>query len=401
MRLFSLAVQNLKRKPFRTLSLALAVAIASGAVFSTAAVMWGVERSLDRGFSRFGADLLVVPQGTLVGMRTALLTGEPSTFYMDGAIAERVRALSGVAKASPQVFLTTAEGDHCIIGDAFLVGFDPQSDFTVLPWLRERMERDMRPYDVIVGGRSEYDIGQTVYFYGEYFTVYGRLERTGMGLYDNAVFMRIDKAYDLAEASKRFTDAPPLAFDESQISALLVQIRPTANVDAVQFAIAQHPGARIITAGNVVTSVRQNLVALFSGTVFLTAVFIAGNVLMLSAIFSTIVNERKRELGLLRAIGARRRTLFGLVLSEAALLTTAGGVLGVAVGALVLRVYERTIVFHLESMSIPFLWPAVLEIAVMAGIGIVLALLVGLTGAAWPARTASVMEPYDAIRAGE
>ena len=95
MTLIELAIQNLLRKPFRTYALALAVAIAGGAVFATATVMWGVERSLDRGFSKFGADLLVVPKGALVGMKTALLTGEPSTFYMDLSLADRLRTLKG------------------------------------------------------------------------------------------------------------------------------------------------------------------------------------------------------------------------------------------------------------------------------------------------------------------
>jgi putative ABC transport system permease protein len=401
MTLVGLAIQNLLRKPFRTYALALAVAIAGGAVFSTATVMWGVERSLDVGFSKFGADLLVVPKGALVGMKTALLTGEPSTFYMPASLAERLREVNGVKRVTPQLFLTTAEGAHCIIGNAFLVGFDPSNDFTVLPWLTQKLPRTLKYTDVIVGANNPYQLGDSVYFYGQYFTVYGKLDRTGIGLYDNAIFMDLKKAYELAESAKRFSDVVPMGFTQDQVSALLVQLERTAQANLVRFAISRNAEIKVISAGNIVTSVRQNLAALFVGTLFLSVVLIIANILMISAIFSTLINERRRELGLLRAIGAKKRTVFQLVLYESCLLTALGGILGVVLGAILMRVYRHTIGFHLESLNIPFLWPAWSDITLLAGSTVTLSLIVGVLGAFYPALMASRADPYDAIRAGE
>jgi putative ABC transport system permease protein len=65
---------------FRTVMLAAAVAVAGGAIFATTVILRGIDQSLTRGLNKFGADLLVVPQNALVNMKTALLTGEPSTF---------------------------------------------------------------------------------------------------------------------------------------------------------------------------------------------------------------------------------------------------------------------------------------------------------------------------------
>ena len=399
--LFGLVTQNLRRKPFRTYALALAVAIASGAVFATATVMWGVERSLDVGMAKFGADLLVVPKGALVGMKTALLTGEPSTFYMNETVAERVRSVKGVEQVAPQLFLTTAEGSHCIIGNAFLVGFDPANDFTVTPWLNQRLERAMQPTDAVVGANNPYQLGESVYFYGQYFTVYGKLDRTGIGLYDNAIFIPIDMAYQLADNASKFGDVAPLGFGRGQVSALLVRLSDTAQANLVRFAISKDPEIKVVSAGNIVTSVRQNLAALFTGTLFLSGVLIVANVLMISAIFSTLINERRRELGLLRAIGARKRDVFQLVMAESCLLTGFGGVLGVFFGAVLMRVFRRTIGFHLESLSIPFIWPELGQIVVLGVACALLSLLVGMLGAGYPALIASRAEPYDAIRAGE
>lgn len=399
--MLGLALRNLQRKPFRTYSLALAVAIAIGAVFATAVILWGVERSLAQGFSKFGADALVVPKGAVVNIKSALLTGEPSTFYMRGEYASQIRALAGVAKVTPQLFLTTAAGAHCIVGNAFLVGFDPRTDFTVMPWLYRKQPRDFAAGDVVVGANNAYDVGDTVYFYGETFNVYGKLDRTGIGLYDNAIFLHIDKAYDLIDSSRRFADVPAMGFDRGDVSALLVQVGGAAKANLIRFAIARNPDVRVVTAGNIVTSVRQNLAALFTGTIALTAVLILGNVLMISAIFSTIVNERKKELGLLRAIGARRLAIFNLMLSESVMLTTIGGIVGLGLGVILLRLFARSIGFHLESLNIPFLWPPLPHIGLLAAGSVLFALLVGALGALYPAVAGSRIEPYDAIRAGE
>lgn len=401
MTLLRLALENLRRKPFRTYALAVAVAIAAGAVFATSTVMWGVERSLHRGFSKFGADLLVVPHNALVNMKAALLTGEPSTFYMGQSVMREVQAVAGIDKVTPQIFLTTADGAHCSIGNAFLVGYDPATDFTVEPWLTERPDRPMRADEVVIGGNNPYEPGQLLYFYGQQLSIYGKLERTGIGLYDNAIFLHQETAYRLAEVSRRMTDVAPLGFHQGEVSALLVRVGDTAKANLVRFAIAKNPNVKVIAAGNVVTSVRQNLAALFGGTVVLSAVLVIGNALMIGAIFTGIVNERRRELGLLRAVGARRRAVFGLMVTEAALLTAGGGLAGVAFGALLMRLFHRTMGFHLESLNIPFLWPSPLGMLGLAAGCVLLSLLIGLLGAAYPAAAGSRIEPYDAIRQGE
>jgi putative ABC transport system permease protein len=351
--------------------------------------------------NKFGADLLIVPHNALVNMKTALLTGEPSTFYMRDNIMADIQAIGGVTKISPQLFLSTADGTHCIIGNAFLVGIDPKTDFTVLPWLTRKLDRAFDAKDAIVGGNGNYDLGDIVFFYGQYFTVYAKLDRTGIGLYDNAIFINIERAYDLADASKKYQDVAPLGFSRGDVSAVLVQIGNTAKANLVRFAIAKRPEVKVITAGNVVTSVRQNVTALFAGTVALGIVLVIGNVLMITAIFSSIVNERRKELGLLRAIGARRRAIFQLVESEAVLLTAFGGLLGIALGAMLLRIFMRTIGFHLELLNIPFLWPAWSETAFIASAIVLLSLLVGSIGAVYPAIVGSRMDPYESIRTGE
>jgi putative ABC transport system permease protein len=399
--LLFLSLQNLTRRSFRTYTLLLAIAIVSGAIFSTATLMWGVSSSLTKGLSKFGADLLVVPKGSLVSMKSALLTGEPSVFYMDSGLMKTIESLKGVKKVSPQLFLSSVEGDCCVMGNAFIIGFDPASDFTVLPWVEEKVETPFQMNSAIVGGLNSYAVGDEIFFYGQKLKVYGKLGRTGVGLYDNAIFINIEKAYSMAEESHNLPGVAPLKIVRGQISAALIQLELGAKLPFISFTISKNPDVKVITAGNIITSVRQNLVALFSSTIILSLVLILANTLMISAIFSTIINERRRELGLLRAIGARKAAIFRLILYEATLLTSFGGFFGVVFGIVLMRIYQRTIIFNLKSLNMPYLWPSLSSIAALALMSIGVAVVVGLAGTFYPALRGSKLHPYDAIRAGE
>src|SRR6516162_5275721 len=106
-----LALQNLGRRKTRTLLLLAAVAICSGAVFTGAVLMRSIESSMAVGFTRLGADMLIVPAGTLTNITAALLTAEPTDFTLDDSLLARLERLKGVQRAAPQlIFRTDASG---------------------------------------------------------------------------------------------------------------------------------------------------------------------------------------------------------------------------------------------------------------------------------------------------
>jgi len=122
--------------------------------------------------------------------------------------------------------------------------------------------------------------------------------------------------------------------------------------------------------------------------------------LMVSVLFSAIVTERRSELGLLKAIGARRGQVLGVMVTEAVLATSIGGILGVVLGVLVMRLFERSLVYYLENVGVPFLWvdlPRTIAFAVGA---IVLASIIGVLGVLYPAWRASRRDAYDLVRSG-
>ncbi len=124
-------------------------------------------------------------------------------------------------------------------------------------------------------------------------------------------------------------------------------------------------------------------------TVFLPIVAIvsilAGGVVVANLMLMS-VNERRQEIGLRKAIGARSRDVWWQFVLEATLITTLGGVLALGVGATALQFIAR-----MMNADPAFPWPVT-----FMGMGI--AILVGLVAGVIPARRAARMDPIAALR---
>ncbi|MDR3670179.1 MAG: ABC transporter permease [Holophaga sp.] len=99
------------------------------------------------------------------------------------------------------------------------------------------------------------------------------------------------------------------------------------------------------------------------------------------------VQERTREIGLRKALGARRRDLLAQFLIEASALCTAGGILGLALGAGLGTLLSRLVMHHVGSIPLWSLAAALLGPA-----------LVGLAFGIYPARKAARLDPIESLR---
>ena len=397
--LASVALHNLGRREVRTLLLLAAVAICSGAVFTGAVLMRSIESSMTVGFTRLGADMLVVPAGALTNITAALLTAEPTDLTLDDSELARLETIKGVQKVAPQLVFRTDASGYRGGGDSIdVIAFDPKRDFTVQPWLAQHLNRPFHKGDVIVGGRREDELGTELLLFGWPLTVYGKLGKTGVGTHEHALFMSFETLSEMRLTMQQICgDKPPL--EPAKLSGALLQLAPGATAQQARFAIlANFPDVKVVSSESMLTSIRQGLGALLNGTLALMAIMFVSTGLMLGVLFSAIIAERKRELGLLRAIGAHRRQIVGMLLTEAGMATAAGGLAGVVVGLLLMRVYEHSLVYYLDRMGIPFIWLDGAKTCLIAVLCIALTSLIGAAGALYPAWRASGLEPYDLIR---
>ena len=190
---------------------------------------------------------------------------------------------------------------------------------------------------------------------------------------------------------------PDLAPD--QVSALLLQLAPGASAQQVMFAIGQIPGIKLVTGNAVFTTTRQALGSLFGSIAVFAVLLLLGLLILISLLFSAIVQERYRELGLLRAMGARPDQIMRIILTEAAAITVLGGLFGLGFGISLVLIFARTFGFYFESIGVPFAWPPIWMTALAASFAVAFSAILGIAGAFVPAWRARRLEPYVLIKA--
>jgi putative ABC transport system permease protein len=397
--LANLALQNLGRRKARSLLLIAAVAIGSGVVFTGATLMRSIDDSMAVGFTRLGADMMVVPEGALTNITAALLTVEPTDLVLDADVLARAH-IASLGRIAPQKIVRVEHsgvGGHHDLVD--LIGIDPARDFTIQPWLKDKLNRDLRAGDVILGAGRDAPLGSQLLIFGKPHLIYGKLGRTGVGTHERGVFMSFATLEALAGSIPQHGDARPAVLSLGKVTGFLVELAPGATALQARFAILSAvKGAKVVTGDSSLSGIRQGLAALLQGILALMVLMFASMAVMVSVLFSAIVTERRGELGLLKAIGARRAQLVGMMVVEAVIATGVGGVLGVALGVLVMRLYERSLVYYLDNIGVPFVWLDLPQTVAYAAAAIVLASAIGALGALYPAWRASRRDAYELVR---
>ena len=170
-------------------------------------------------------------------------------------------------------------------------------------------------------------------------------------------------------------------------------------MDDVKFALAQLPDVKIVEGNTVLTSSRQALSTLLIGIAAFTAFQLIALLILVSLLFSAIVQERYREVGLLRAMGAKPNQVMTIILAEAAIITGLGGFAGLGFGAAMLLIFARSLGFYFGLLGVPFSWPPLAVLQISAVLAISFSAVLGLVGAFLPAWRARRMAPYALIQA--
>ncbi len=398
--LLSLALQNLGRRKARSLLLIAAVALGSGVVFTGAVLMQSIDRSMAVGFTRLGADMMIVPEGALTNITASLLVVEPTDLVLDADALAKARLTSLGRVAAQKIVRVEHSGIGSHHESADLIGFEPAHDFTVQPWLSEKLNRPMQQGDVILGAARDGVLGSQLLIFGKPHIVYGRLGRTGVGTHERGVFMSLATLDALGEAISGH-GAKPAVLAPGKVTGFLAELAPGATPLQARFAILSNvKGVKVVAGDTTLSGIRQGLAALLDGIVALMVLMFISTALMVSVLFSAIVTERRAELGLLKAIGARRGQVLGVMVIEAVLATGIGGILGVVLGVLAMRLFERSLVYYLENVGVPFLWVDLSRTIAFAVGAIALATAIGVAGVLYPAWAASRRDAYDLVRSG-
>ncbi len=376
-----LAADNLVRSPGRTGIVIAALAATAGLVFGLAGFIHSTKQTVYTWVDdRIAADLFVTCGGSI---DSASLT-QP----MDAKLRDKLRSLPEVEAVVGIRFHILDFRERIIFmlaidGDAF------QDDST------RSMARNLSKYPRLREGGTALVSENFAALYGvhpgERITIRGRdgpLSLEVLGTMIDYTWNRGTILVDRAWFNRTFGDNLVDIWD--------VYLRPDADPAAVRDRIETKWGRREALYGATRTQMHKSIEEGIDRIYLLgyAQFFIVGLVTLLgvvSALFISVL-QRRRELGLLRAVGASRGQVLGTVLAEAALMGLFGAFIGFVVGVVLEWYTIRLLLFDEAGFVFPMLVPWKPAVVVL-GLSVVLATLVGV----WPAYHATRLRIAEAI----
>lgn len=391
----TLAIKNIRGSGFRSVAIFLAVAGVAGFLLATTLVIAGAQHSLEASLDRLGADILVVPKGAEIKVESALLMATPTEVWMSRSNLQKVSRIPGVAAVSPQVFLASMfDSPCCSVSEMFIVVYDPATDLTISPWLEKNIGRDLEVGEVIGGTYIFVPEGsEFIEIYGYNMTLRGNLEPTGTGI-DQTLFMAIDTAQAMSAGSAT-SAMRTMSISPSRISTITVRVLPGFDAHQVAAQISRDTDAIAIESPDLFGSFRKQMTGLLWGFFALAAIIWVVAMVLIGIVFSMAANERRREIAVLRALGATRDFILLSVMSEAVLLALGGAVAGIAIAGAGLYMFKDMIA---GSLQMPFLFPSLPTFIGLFIAGVALAIVTVALSALIPAMRLSRHEPAIAMR---
>ena len=406
-----LALRALTANKLRAALTMLGIVIGVGAVITLMSAGEGVSVYIEEQFQGIGTNLLFVFPGseeeTSGGPPGSSAVAAELTISDAEALSDPIRA-PDVAAVAPQVFNTAvvATGRRDTVSQ--VQGVTPEFA-EVRNWFPEvgsfidQEDMNSRARVAVLGQTvvedlfpdNPYPLDQTVKISGIPFRVIGVLEAKGgseFGDVDNSVMVPLTTAQTRLFPSRSRSG-------ERLVSLVLVEAvsedRMDAAVEQISAILRERHGIDFRDDDDFSVISQADIVAVFGQitgvlTIFLGA--IAGISLLVGGIgimniMLVSVTERTREIGLRKAVGARRQDILWQFLLEAMTLSLVGGVIGVALGALGAELISL-LVDDFRAILLP---QAVLLATTFSA-------AVGLFFGIYPARRASLLNPIDALR---
>ncbi|HKE26576.1 MAG TPA: FtsX-like permease family protein [Bryobacteraceae bacterium] len=413
-RYVSLAAKNLRRRPVRTGLTVAGVALAVTVAVSLGGFMLGYRGAVEKSINMLGFQVMIMAKGCPYEAATMMLKGGTGLLYLPADTYDRVKSDPEIETITP-IFVGVAQKQGSSIRDDA-----GASNFTVVNGIDVRGYRVMKPWTVFKKGSgydngrwfapdasdevvlgfeaAEYEqrkVGDT--FYASItpagqpdpvmheFKVVGVLDRTGTQD-DGTVFLPIDVA-------RRYFGRP------DQLTILGIKLKQFNAFKMREFETRWLKLPEVQVVG--LQQVKNTLVSLVAtAQTMIAAVAAIAIIVALIGVVNTIlmsVYERTAEIGIMKALGARRESIFQLIWLETVMICLAGGIAGSLAAILGSGLVERAIKALADlgvAGSVVNITPAVIVYAVSGAVAL------GFFSGLYPAWRASSMRPVEAIGKG-
>ena len=385
MRLTDIALQNLRRRKMRSALLVISVVIGVASIIFLFTTTQAMKEDVANKLDQYGSNILILPD-----------TGEAMTFggitveapdqvkELDMSLIPLMKTIKNketLATIAPKLLVDTKIKGQEIL----LLGVDfPQELHLKKWWKLSGLAKNQLPSnnEVILGSDVARSLGlspqQTITLKGQDFKVAGIIQPTGSTENDQAVFIDLAVLQKLANRPNAISLIEAAAFCYTcpidEVTKQLTAILPGTKVTALRSTLESRND----------TISKFNL---FARSVSLI-LFLASS-LVITMTMKSSVEERTREIGILRAIGFRKRHIIQIVLTEAGFLSLLGGLLGFFLGMGAAVNFGSVLVK--AQVQIP--WQSNLLVYALGG-----SLLIGLVASLYSAWKAARLDPTESLR---
>ncbi len=381
MSLLVLVLRNISGNLFRSGAIFLCASLVAGLGLSATFVVRGAETGLRQNLSRMGADIIAVPWGTMSqDFDGAHLMGMMTERWMPRAYMEKIAAVPGVEATSPQLYVSTwADSGFTTRPELYVVAYEPATDFVLRPWLENDPIGTLRLGEGVAGAAIQApDGGQRIHLYGYPIHLLRSLEEVG-GDIDQTVFISFETALAILE-HVQMEAQPAFEINPHTISTAMVKVRLGHSPHDVAVSILEQvPGVLPIESTGFFQTQRSQMVGLLRTVLALSGLTWMLSLAFMGFAFTLAANERRRQIGVLRALGATRGLVLKTLLLEGVVLALSGGAAGTISAVLSAFLFREQIA---RATDIQYTLPPPLALLGMVAAGLVLALL-SVSAAAW------------------
>ncbi|MCX6760008.1 MAG: ABC transporter permease [Candidatus Nealsonbacteria bacterium] len=378
----------------------LGIVIGIASVIAMISIGQGAQSSIQSNIQGLGSNLLTVSPGFSQQNRGSVSSGRGSAETLKNTDVEAIKKINGVANISPEFQrrfqIVSPLGNNT---NSTVVGITP--DYLTVrninidngSFITENQNQSMNRVAVL-GSTTATDlfgdnssIGKEIRINGSNFKVIGILQsKGGSGFFnqDDTVLIPLLTMQKILSGADYLTSIAVSVQNKDEMPQVQAEITDAL---AIKHKVdVLNPDFSVISQADILGALTQ---VTNTFTIFLASVagisLIVGGIGIMNMMLTT-VNERTREIGLRKAIGAKKRDINLQFLIEAVMLTFFGGIIGVILGwtvsILISKIAGITTQVSLSSILMAF--------GVSAAIGIIFGY--------YPARRASSLNPIEALR---
>ncbi|MDZ7742175.1 MAG: ABC transporter permease [Bacteroidota bacterium] len=396
MRLTELTLKELWHRKSQLISGLLAITLGIGVIVGIRSISVVSEKAVAINLDNLGANILVLPQAASVDNYYAADIDAPT--FPESYVEKLVTStLPGVDNLSPKLTRRVHANGQKLV----LTGILPKSEIASKPiWQQggivgeqvaascapsgpkkyadEKLQRKgidtLAANDCFVGSaiaqRMKLSEGSTLAVEGRSFNIKKVLPETGT-VDDDRVFANLQTVQELLGTGDQISAIEIMGCCSEISDGLLGKMRNIL------------PDTRITTIGQIVsTQIETNKLMNKISLVFLIIILFVGSISIGNYIWAN-VNERRKEIGILRMIGYHKRHIYNILVMKAVLLGLAGGLAGYILGTIAA-----------VWLGPEFAGIAVSPLYILLPVSLLISVLIAVTGSVIPAYMAGKIEPF-------